>query len=131
MTEPLMDSRRGETPPDDQLVDTSDEAWLHQQQDQRPSDAADSFLDWLDHTLARYYLADQKADVLANTAMLAEWQALYRAHRGAWQAKAGAFDQVQWHDALARVMGRMSGWRTARDSAIYAVMQPAANSSLG
>ncbi len=87
-------------------------------------DPSAGFLEWLHRTLARYYLADQEEAILINAALLAEWQGLYKAHKGAYRAKAGDFEQVFWHDALARVLGRTPLHKSHQESAIYAALQP-------
>lgn len=76
--------------------------------DGQDEDAESKLSEWVAEISERYYLRFVLQGWQDNTAIRAELEALRLAHQAAFADDAGAFDQVYWHDALARTLQRIS-----------------------
>lgn len=64
---------------------------------------------WVSELITTYYLADELAGWSRNSAVVEELKALRVLHRSMAGPKAGANSGVAFHDALARMIDRLSG----------------------
>jgi hypothetical protein len=67
---------------------------------------------YVQHLIDTYDMGDEVSNWRAIPAFVAELDALRRAHDYAYSSEAGAFEQVYYHDALARVRGRLTEHRS-------------------
>lgn len=85
-------------------------------EDDEPADVDEPGEDPLDayvqHLIDTYDMGDEVSNWRAIPAFVAELDALRRAHDYAYSSEAAAFEQVYYHDALARVRGRLTEHRS-------------------
>ena len=67
---------------------------------------------YVQHLIDTYDMGDEVSNWRTIPAFVAELDALRRAHDYAYSSEAGAFEQVYYHDALARVRGRLTEHRS-------------------